>query len=208
MESTNFGFVPTVLDGTEWVFSAPAEVKMPKKYSYRTYLPDVINQGSLSICVPCSCSAYLNWKVNLKDGINRDNKVALMDIYEIKTTEGDGMTYKEALHFLRHGSVKSNAGNLHINTYGRITNLISLKYALIMNGPCLGALPVYSDDCDFWNKKPGDSLLGYHAISIVGYDEEGFIIRNSWGKSFCDGGYTVLPYEEFTKLMEVWTIMS
>ena len=52
------------------------------------------------------------------------------------------------------------------------------------------------------------SLLGYHAISIVGYDENGFIIRNSWGKSFCDNGYTTLPYEEFNKLMEAWTIID
>ena len=208
MECTNFGFVPSVLDGTEWIFGAPAEAKLPKKYSYRQYLPSVINQGSLSICVPCSLSAYLNWKVNLKDGSNTDNKVALMDIYDIKTNEGDGMTFKEALHFLRHGSVKSNAGNLHINHYGKINNLISLKYALVMNGPCFGALPVYSDDCDFWNKKSGQSLQGYHAICICGYDDEGFIIRNSWGKSFCDDGYTKIPYDEFTKLLEVWTVID
>ena len=209
LENTNFGFLPSVMDGTEWVFGAPSgEITLPKKYSYRKYLPDVLDQGTLSICVPCSCSAYLNWKENLKDGSHKDNKIALMDIYAVKTTEGDGMTFKEAFHFLRHGSVKSAAGNLHINSYGKVMNMLSLKYALLMNGPCFGALPVYSDDCDFWNKKSGYSLLGYHAISIVGYDETGFIIRNSWGKSFCDSGYTTLPYEEFSKIIEAWTIMS
>ena len=106
MECTNFGFVPSVLDGTEWIFGTPEGVTLPKKYNYRQYLPEVINQGELSICVPCSVSAYLNWKENLKDGSNKDNKVALMDIYDIKTTEGDGMTFKEALQFLRHGAVK------------------------------------------------------------------------------------------------------
>lgn len=207
-DDTNFGFVPSVMDGTEWVFSAPAEITLPKKYTYRPYLPNVIDQGSLSICVPCSCSAYLNWKHNLKDGSAKDNKVALMDIYAIRTNDGEGMSFKEALHYLRHNGVRSNVGQLKINHYGKVMNMLSLKYAIVMNGPCLGALPVYSSDCDFWNKKGGNSLMGYHAISIVGYDEEGFIIRNSWGRSFCDQGYTTIPYEEFSKLLEAWTFID
>jgi hypothetical protein len=208
-ENTNFGFVPSVMDGTEWIFSSTPEMKLPTKYNYKAFLPTVIDQGSLSICVPCSCSAYLNWKANLAEGMNhRDNKVALMDIYGIKTNVGDGMSFKEALHYLRHEGVRSNIGLLKINSYGKITSPISLRYALIMNGPCLGALPVYSSDCDFWNKKPGQSLCGYHAISIVGYDEDGFIIRNSWGRSFCDDGYTHIPIEEFNKIIEAWTIID
>lgn len=207
-DDTNFGFIPSQMDGTEWVFSSPSEMKLPKKYNYRPYLPNVIDQGSLSICVPCSCSAYLNWKQNLKDGVSVDNKVALMDIYSIKTNAGEGMSFKEALHYLRHEGVRSNAGVLKINSYGKIMNQFDLRYAIVMNGPCLAALPVYSDNCDFWNKKPGCSLMGYHAISIVGYDEEGFIIRNSWGRSFCDGGYTHIPLEEFDRILEAWTIID
>lgn len=209
MDSTKFGYVPSTMDGSEWIFGAPsANLSLPSEYGYRKYLPSVINQGSLSICVPCSVSAYLNWKKNLETGERRDNKVALMDIYNIRTNDGEGMSFKEALHYLRHHGVRSNAGILGINSYGRIMNPIALKYALVMNGPCLGALPVYSDDCDFWNKKPGNQLLGYHAISICGYNEDGFIIRNSWGTGFCDDGYTVITYEEFSKLLEVWTIIN
>ena len=207
-DDTNFGFVPSQMDGTEWVFSSPAGTKLPKKYTYRPYLPTVIDQGSLSICVPCSCSAYLNWKQNLKDGSAIDNKVALMDIYSIRTNPGDGMSFKEALHYLRHEGVRSKADQLKINSYGMIKNPFDLRAALVMNGPCLGALPVYSDNCDFWNKKPGQSLCGYHAISIVGYDEDGFIIRNSWGRSFCDQGYTHISHEDFGKLLELWTIID
>ena len=205
---TNFGFEPSVMDGTEWVFASPEEVKLPKKYSYRPYLPPVIDQGSLSICVPCSCSAYLNWKQNLNDGQPTDNKVAMLDIYSIRTNAGEGMSFKEALHYLRHEGVRSNAGILKINAYGKILNQIDLKYALVMNGPCLGALPVYSNTCDFWNKYQGQNLYGYHAISIVGYDEEGFIIRNSWGRGFCDLGYAKMSYEDFDKFLELWTFID
>ena len=208
MENNNFGFIPSTMDGTEIIFGAPERMSLPKEYSYRPYLPMVINQGPLSICVPCSLSANLNWRENLKDGIPRDNKIALMDIYASKTNEGEGMTYKQGLHFLRHEGVRSTAGVLKIGHYGKILDLNGLKYALVMNGPCMGALPVYSDDCDFWNKKPNQSLQGYHAISIVGYDSDGFIIRNSWCERFCDDGYTKIDYEDFTKLLEVWTIID
>ena len=89
-----------------------------------------------------------------------------------------------------------------------IRNLSALKVALLMNGPCLGALPVYSDRPEFWNKMNGDGFYGYHAISIVGYNEDGFIIRNSWGTSFGNRGYTVLKYEDYPKMLEVWTIVD
>jgi hypothetical protein len=104
--------------------------------------------------------------------------------------------------------VSSRAGNLKIKEYVVIRNACDLKTALVMNGPCVGALPVYSDRPEFWNRLPGDGFYGYHAISIVGYNVEGFVIRNSWGPSFGTNGYTILKYEEFNKLLEVWTIVE
>ena len=95
------------------------------------------------------------------------------------------MTYKDAFKYLRHNGVKSKNGILSINLYGKVNNSFALKYAIVMNGPCFGALPVYNSNDDFWNKKAGDKLMGYHAISIVGYDEDGFFIRNSWGILLC-----------------------
>lgn len=209
MEEKKFGFLPSVIDGTEFVFGAPAGTpEIPSSYTYRPYLPTVINQGALSICVPCSLSAHINWKINLSDGAVKDNRVALMDIYGARTNDGDGMTFKEALKFLRHEGVRTNVGTVKLGHYARVLSIPVLKYALILNGPCVGALPVYSENCDFWNKRAGQSLMGYHAISIVGYDEDGFIIRNSWGKEFCDGGYTKIDYEDFSKFLELWTIVD
>ena len=167
----------------------------------------ILDQGYEQICVPCSVSAYLNWKENLKDGSEKDNGIKMHDIYKSRSNNGEGMTFKDALKYLNKNGVKSNVGTLSIKSYGRVMNPFMLKSAIIMNGPCLGALPVYSDYCNFWDSRSG-TLQGYHAISIVGYDEEGFIIRNSWGKSFCDKGYTVIPYEDFGNLIEIWTIIE
>ena len=77
-----------------------------------------------------------------------------------------------------------------------------------MNGPCFGALPVYNETDNFWIKREGDELLAFHAIAIVGYDNHGFIIRNSWGSSFGSEGYTKIPNEDIGKFLELWTILN
>ena len=55
----------------------------------------------------------------------------------------------------------------------------------------------------------GDKLLGGHAILLVGYDEtrQLFIVRNSWGSSWGDGGYFYLPYQYVAKgyMQDAWT---
>lgn len=208
-EEVKFGFEPSTIDGTEHIFGAGMPMSnLPKTYSYKKFLPAVLNQGTESICVPCSVSAYLNWKQNLETGSKKDNKIDYHEIYGIRTNKGEGMTFKEAFRYLRHHGVSSKADNLKIKEYAMIRNAEALKSALIMNGPCVGALPVYSDRPEFWNKMPGDSFYGYHAISIVGYSNDGFIIRNSWGTGFANSGYTTIKFEEFSKLLEVWTIID
>jgi len=204
----NLGFVPSVIDGSELSFEHNAQVTLPEKYSYVNVLPQVINQGKLSICVPCSLSAYLNWKANLHVLTNDDNSIALFDIYNSRENKGEGMTFKAAFKYLRNHGVDSAVGNLMIGHYGKVNEIKDLQFAIISNGPCFGALPVYGAYCDFWNKKKGTTIQGYHAISIVGYDQEGFIIRNSWGKQFCNDGYTKINYKDFKKMLEVWTVID
>ena len=42
----------------------------------------------------------------------------------------------------------------------------------------------------------GDALIGGHAVAAVGYDDprQRFIVRNSWGRSWGEGGYCTMPY--------------
>ena len=208
MKEMLFGFKPSELDGTERIFGTSENVELPEKYSFRAYMPPILDQGAESICVPCTVSSYLNWRENLKDGVSKDNKIALYDIYRARTNGGDGMTYKEALKYLKKDGVKSKKGRLKISSYAMIKNIIDLRHAIVMNGPCFGALPVYNMYSEFWNKMPGDKLMGYHAIAIIGYDENGFFIRNSWGTSFGDDGYTYIKLEDMDKMLELWTVID
>jgi hypothetical protein len=42
---------------------------------------------------------------------------------------------------------------------------------------------------------PAPRQPGVHAFALVGYDEAGFIVQNSWGARWGAGGYARLPYE-------------
>ena len=44
-----------------------------------------------------------------------------------------------------------------------------------------------------------------HAVAIVGYTREGFIIQNSWGTTWGSGGFALLPYEDYMlHATDVW----
>ena len=39
--------------------------------------------------------------------------------------------------------------------------------------------------------------LGGHAFALVGYNEVGFLVQNSWGADWGNGGFATLPYEDW-----------
>jgi len=45
---------------------------------------------------------------------------------------------------------------------------------------------------------PKTSDFGGHAFALVGYNECGFIVQNSWGGEWAAGGFAVLPYDDWT----------
>lgn len=90
--------------------------------------------------MPCSVSAYVNWDLNLKDGSEKDNDVDLDAIYDSRVDfkdEDNGMTFKDALHFLRHEGVKTDKGLFKIKEYSMVGSIETLKAAIVMNGPCI-----------------------------------------------------------------------
>lgn len=203
----NFGYIKTEFDGTEYLFEGMGTENIPDEYSYVKSLPEVMDQGNLPICAPCTMATYLNWKEGVNSGIIKDCGIKVFDIYNSKSTTGDGMTFKDAFHYLRHHGVRSDNGKLKIGTYAYMRNSEDLKYAIFNNGPCFGALPVYEvENPEFW--KEYGRFNGGHAISIVGYNKDGFIIRNSWGTNWGYDGYTLIKNEDFSSFWELWTVVS
>lgn len=203
-----FGFIPSLITWNTPKYKAPASQPLPKKYTYRPFLSPVTNQGTDPYCIPHSIATWLNWRENTKTGIKVDNHIRYQDIYRAKKVTGEGMTYQEAFDFLKKKGVKTDKGVMKISQVGYIPNINALKAALIANGPCFGALPVYDPDCNQFWKRNGSPVQGWHSITIIGWNEDGFIIRNSWGVAYGDKGYMTLPYAEASNFKELWTILG
>lgn len=205
----SYGWTPSKLDGSEQQFDPIKNFDIPEEYSYVNFLPPVENQGSTNMCVTYSLAAHLDWNCNVDNSIdnNRNNHINKQEIYSARSIPGDnGMTFKEALNFLKKQGVKSDHGKLRIEKYAMVKSELGLKHALLLNGPCVGGVYVKNPTAqDFWN---GNENLGGHAISIVGYNQYGFIIRNSWGTRYGKNGYWVIRYEDFNKILECWTIID
>ena len=103
----------------------------------------------------------------------------------------------------------SDALTRTLGVYYRIdhSSIVDMQAAIFQ----IGAIFVASQVHDGWNLrgarvvshaglprikplKRSDSLGG-HAFALVGYNETGFIVQNSWGKGWGAAGFAVLPYE-------------
>lgn len=91
----------------------------------------------------------------------------------------------------------------------------SLKNALIQYGPLTTGMEIYENFLTYSNGiyNPTGDFLGYHLVSIVGYnDDPGYwVCKNSWGRDWGENGwfrikYDVCEIEEETLYLEVQTV--
>ena len=113
----------------------------------------------------------------------------------------------------------NNASKYLVDKYYRIKTLDEMKHTLSLGFPFVFGFSVYESFESVEVAKTGivpmpgkgEHLLGGHAVMSVGYSDakNEFIIRNSWGSSWGDGGYFYMPYEylENSSLAsDFWTI--
>lgn len=94
-----------------------------------------------------------------------------------------------------------------VKQYGSIEqNQTAMQTALVTGFPIVIGFTVYES---FMSEQvastgivpmpgPNESVVGGHAVAIVGYNEQGWIVRNSWGTDWGMQGYFIMPYQYFT----------
>lgn len=201
-------------------------VEIPTSLDLRGKLLSVRNQGSLGTCAAFAGAAMKEWQERVE--VNYTGYFSPWFIYLHRDSVGgaEGMYLRNVMQLLQKKGVPpesevpyhdatmasqissqavTDALLYVISNYAQVYSVDELKTALVKNGVCLVAVPIYNYSTRPWKQNAGDSLIGGHAMAVCGYDSTGFLIRNSWGITWGSAGYTTMPYEDFKLAYEFWS---
>ena len=189
------GFIESGYDPRDMKFIPDSDIdseSLPVEYNYNVFCDlTVKNQGSESTCVPTSISTMF-------EAMDYE-PIDIHYIYDNRNNKPEeGMQIREALKF-----IQKNLNDSYFQYY-RLNSSLQIQYSIVANGPCIFALPVRSNDYEFWK---GSENLGGHAIACIGFDDEGFILQNSWGPQWGNYGRTKLKYKDANYIIEAWGIV-
>ena len=217
-------------DSRDWMAETiyKAEASLPDEVDHRNLLPPVRNQGEQGSCAAQTAACMKEWQERLDIGYS--NHMSPQFVYNNRTNQdSEGMYGRDVMRILSKKGccfevtypydviespedisvrVNEEASNFKIKSYAQINTIDGLKKALYINGPCYISFPVYNNTETMWKPRFGDTRQGGHAMTVVGYNKDGFIIRNSWGSWWGDYGYCYYPYTDWGSHWEVWTTID
>ncbi len=212
----------------ESIFEEP--ISLPRKLNLWRGLTGVRDQGTQGSCSAQTAAAIKEWQEKLD--VNFKGYMSPQFVYNNRFNQhSEGMTPRDTMKILhkigivpekdyRYGRIESPeeidsklfelAKKYVIAGYAQVNTIEGLKKALYTNGPCYVAFPVYDmERWDFWRAGyKGQLSMGGHAVTITGWDRNGFIIRNSWGSNWNKGGWTLYPFDQFGMHWEIWTTID
>lgn len=224
-------------DSRDWLYDNylnQTNYSLPIVLDYRADLLPVRNQKNQGSCFAMSVACMKEYQEKQDYGLNeylssqffyniRDN------LYDNNKNNDEGMYGRNVMKSLmKYGICSENlytygriqykdkipescfkeAENHKIKGYGRVLSIEALKYSLKYNGLCLIVFPIYNYGPEMWIKNENDKFLGGHAMTIVGYLEKCFIIRNSWGSDWGDNGYSYYFFSDWGAHWEIWTTID
>ena len=201
---------------------------LPSTFDLRPQLNRIRNQGTQGTCAAQTAACMKEWQE--KKDVNFDDYMSPQFIYNYRVNQDkSGMYGRDVMRILSNiGSCSeslypyntieskgdidekyySEASNYKIRSYARVNTIDSLKRALYVNGPCYISFPVYNHGSRMWKQKKGQQRIGGHAMTVVGYNKDGFIIRNTWGIVWGKLGYCTYPYSDWGCHQEIWTTVD
>lgn len=224
-----FNLVPSPVDERDLLVESvyPQFVSLPPVWDMRKDLRSVRDQGEQGTCSAQTISVMKEWQELVDYGY--EGYMSPQFVYNLRKNQGSegmyprdtmdivyktGIVYEKEYPYNSFSSITSDlresAKKHKIQGYAQISTIEGLKKALYTNGPCYIAFPVYNaNKLEFWKPDfPGQRMLGGHAVAVVGYLEDRFIIRNSWSKEWGDNGYCYYYFTDFGMHWEIWTAID
>ena len=223
------GVVESSYDARDYKIKAdsefPEEFELPYKVSVK-------NQGSKPTCVAHALSSLVEYHNLIETGKYRKFSTEFIyGTRDIGYYIGDGMVIRDALKTIqKYGDCyyadcpgnhdTANAmKNINekveeyrdlayphrIGSYYRVKTPEEMKTALMNHGPVVISMTCkdnayIADDIYCYPQDAENS--GRHCVLVVGWNENGWIIQNSWGALYAGDGYFTLPFD--FKINEAW----
>lgn len=223
-----YGYIESPKDLRDYTISKVAKaVELPATFEL-TKLPMVKNQGPVSSCVAHAVSSVLETYDNINYSTGWIYGYRPLDYYQ-----GEGMITSQALKtinkvgyvnndFFNHNvevpkgkelvdknidTLKPEANKKKIKSYARLHGEQEIKTALYQTKqPVLVAILVGSNGLRLKNNVAivPQQFGGGHQLVCYGWNEQGFLIQNSWGPNWGNEGRFILPYDY--PIRESWVI--
>jgi hypothetical protein len=220
-------------DPSDWIFERLAKGlpdshsgdEFPDEYDLRIHSKPSRHQGKRGSCAAFSAAAIKEIQENRDCGFDgwmspefiyyhRDNKPAggmygrnvFQILQRIGTVPESLYPYKENDKDVTPPSKKlyEIAAKFRIANFARVNTVIGLKRALLELGPCYLLLPLFKTRPCFWVPAEDEKCSSGHAVTVVGYTQEGFILKNSWGSDWNGDGCITFPFEDWGRQWECW----
>ena len=222
-QEQGFGSLLSPVDLRDYKVACEASAELPEEFELDFSNIKIKNQGSVSSCVAHAMSTILEYhargmfdlSTNFIYGIQKrhcgreDKGMYLRDACKIATELGDAslddcpgnnevpQCHDIAEMTMMSGDAMRRAADFRTKSYYVCKTNDDIKYALINYGPILASIQWFKD----LKVKNGVLTMGksneggYHAFVIYGYNKQGFLCQNSWGKTWGKGGRFILPYD-------------
>ena len=192
----------------------------PKEHKIK--MPRVKNQGTINSCVAHSLSTFMEeyykeenkkFSVGFIYGYRPYNycqeegmypREALKTLQKIGDVKQDDFPYNKEIPEIKElvdkniDRLKIIAENYKITSYARIYNKEDILKCLYENCPVPISVPVYNNlkvNQDNVIEQPDGEIEGYHMVILYGWNEEGYLLQNSWGEDWGNNGCAILPYD-------------
>ena len=223
------GVVESSYDARDYKIKAdsefPEEFELPYKVSVK-------NQGSKPTCVAHAVSSLIEYHNLIETGKYRKFSTEFIyGTRDIGYYIGDGMVIRDALKTVQkygdcyyadcpgNHDTADAMNNVNekveeyrdlayphrIGSYYRVKTPEEMKTALMNHGPVVISMTCkdnayIADDIYCYPQDAENS--GRHCVLVVGWNENGWIIQNSWGALYAGDGYFTLPFD--FKINEAW----